>query len=239
MIQLDKYTTKARLYPSFLVLLPAFILGLFYVTDIEKYYHYITVIFSYSLFSFLISQLGRDKGKLKEADLFVYFGGKPTTQILRHDNDYLDRVTKERYHRLLSNLITGLRMPTSVQEANDSKYADEVYESCAKYLISNTRDTKKFNLLFKENINYGFRRNLWGMKTWALCFLLLCFILHLFMVSNYFTNFYKIDIKDILPFVIIFIIALFWIFIVTRNWVKIPAYAYAERLYESLNVLSN
>jgi hypothetical protein len=237
MIELDKYTIKARLYPSFLVLLPAFVVGVYYITDFERYYHYFTAVIAVGLFTFLLSQLGRDKGKLKEPALHNFFGGKPTTQILRHNNNHIDCVTKERYHKLLTQKIDGIQIPTVIQETTDTTYADQVYDSCAKFLISKTRDTKKFNLLFKENISYGFRRNLWGMKLWALFLLLFCFTLHFYIATNYFTVFNHYETKDIGLFIFILVTTFFWLFVVTKNWIKLTAFAYAERLYETMNEL--
>lgn len=238
MIELDKYSIKARQYPSFLVLLPSFVVSVYYITDIEKYYHYFTAVFSIGLFTFLLSQLGRDKGKSKEPDLHKYFGGKPTTQVLRHDNSHIDSVTKARYHMMLSQKIEGIQIPSVEQEKENGNYADKVYDSCAKFLISKTRDTQKFNLLFKENISYGFRRNLWGMKVWALLLLLCCFILHFYFATKAFTVFNCFETKDIGLFAFLFASTLFWLFVITKNWIKLTAFAYAERLYETLNELT-
>lgn len=235
MFELDKYTIKARLYPSFLVLIPAFVICVYYIPGFAEYYHYIITLIGVGLITFLLSQLGRDFGKKKEPKLHEYFGGKPTTQILRHRNSYIDKVTKVRYHELLSNKIDGLQIPTIEEEVKDMKSTDEVYESCIKYLISKTRDTEKFKLLYKENINYGFRRNLWGMKPWALFILLFCFCIHSYFSTKYFTVFNQFEQKDIALFFLLIVTTLFWIFIVTKDWIKIPSFAYAERLLETLN----
>jgi len=237
MFELDKYTIKARLYPSFLVLVPLFITSVFYITNIEEYYHYFTAVIGIGLITFLLSQLGRDKGKTKEPELNEYLGGKPTTQILRHRSTYLDSFTKARYHKLLEEEIGNIKIPTSDEELQDEKLADQIYESCAKYLISKTRDIVKFKLLFKENISYGFRRNLWGMKAWALLILFACLILHLTFVTSYFKLFNQFSPADIGLGIYFGFSIIFWTIIITKDWVKIPAFAYAERLYESLNVL--
>ena len=181
--------------------------------------------------------MGRDNGKKKEPNLHKFFGGKPSIQILRHSNNYIDIVTKERYHKLLANKIDGLQIPTKEQEANDTNYADQVYESCVKFLISKSRDTTKFNLLFKENISYGFRRNLWGMKLWALLILLCCIGLHIYFATNYITVFDKYSQKEIGLLSFLLVTTLFWFFIVTRNWIRITSFAYAERLLETINEL--
>ncbi|HXP51353.1 MAG TPA: hypothetical protein VN922_15455 [Bacteroidia bacterium] len=235
MFELDKYTIKARLYPSFLVLLPAFVMSIYYITDLEKYIHYFTAVIVVGLFTFLLSQLGRDKGKLKEPELHKFFGGKPTTQILRHNNSHIDSITKRRYHDILLQKIPGIQIPTLQEENQNKNNADAIYESCVKFLISKTRDTKKFNLLFKENINYGFRRNLWGMKTWALFLLFCCLVLHSYIMTSHFTVFNQFANKDIGLFTYFLFNTLFWLIIVNKDWIRIPAFAYAERLIESLN----
>jgi hypothetical protein len=58
--------------------------------------------------------------------------------------------------------------PTAEQEADDQAAADTFYEACGTWLRANTRDAKKFPLLFGENVGYGFRRNLFGLKWTAL-----------------------------------------------------------------------
>lgn len=237
MFEIDKYTIKARLYPSFIVLIPLLALSIYYITNLEKYYHYFTALMSAGIFTFLLSQIGRDNGKIKEHTLYSYFGGKPSTQILRHRDTYIDSVTKERYHKLLENKIEDLKIPTKEEETFDAYYADQVYASCATFLISKTRDTKKFSLLFKENISYGFRRNLWGMKGWALFILLIVTVFHFYLITRGFAYFNNIAVKDIGLFVFFSVIGIFWLFIVNKNWVKIPAFGYAERLYETLNEL--
>lgn len=237
MLELDKYSLKARLYPAFIVLLPAFVVSLYYITDFEKYYHYATALVSVGLFTYLLAQLGRDKGKIKESKLFEFWGGKPTTLILRHSDNTIDKVTKRRYHKLLNDKIEGINIPTPDEEQNDNKFADQVYESCTKFLISKTRDTKKFPLIFKENISYGFRRNLWGMKSWALVIISILIIIHFYFITNGFKTKITLQNKDIFLFIFFGLVLLFWFFIVTKNWIKLTAYAYAERLIESVNEL--
>ncbi len=237
MIQLDTYNIKARLYPSFLVLFPGFVLSIYYITDLEKYHHYFTATITVGLFTFMLSQLGRDKGKSKESFLYTFWGGKPTTQILRHNNEFLDKVTKARYHKLLSQKIDDIHIPTYDEETRSPDIADQTYDSCAKFLISKTRDTKKHYLLFKENVSYGFRRNLWGMKSWALIIIAFCFIFHMYWATNCFTTLSISSKSDIIIVAFLLFLTYFWILIVTKDWIKLIAFAYAERLYETLNEL--
>jgi len=55
-------------------------------------------------------------------------------------------------------------LPSAQEEADDPAKADAFYGRCGAWLRENTRDTKKFNILFNENVTYGFRRNLFALK---------------------------------------------------------------------------
>lgn len=235
MIKFDTYSLKARVYPCSIVLLPCLLLAIFYVTNIEAYYHYLTSFIGVGVFSFVLAQVGRDRGKKKEKGLFEYWGGKPTSLILRHSNDHLDVHTKKRFHSRLEQVIPDIRIPTIEEEQKDLYAADCIYDSCSKYLISKTRDVNKYPLLFRENINYGFRRNLWGMKTLALIIVAGCLIIHALIATEKFTTFQILNITDWLLVAAFGVISIFWLFMVNKEWIKIPAFAYAERLHETLH----
>lgn len=234
-MKFDTYSLKARVYPCLIVLLPIFLLAIIYVTNIKLYFHYITSFVSFGVFSFLLAQIGRDNGKLKEKELFEYWGGKPTSMILRHSNDYLDSHTKNRLHSRLTQTIPNIKIPTNEEEQENRQAADKIYDSCTKYLISKTRDSNKYHLLLNENINYGFRRNLWGMKTWALPIIFICMFILLLTATKTFTTIETINNGDYILFSIYTLLIMIWIFIIKKDWIKLPAFAYAERLFETLD----
>jgi hypothetical protein len=235
----DNYTLKARFYPVIILIFPIIILGVFYSFQFQTVIHFISSLGLVGALTFLLSQLGRDQGKLKENKLWKSWGAPPTTKILRLKDSHIDRITKTRYHQKLQSLCPVSIMPNLLMEETTPIEADEIYKAWTKYLISKTRDTIKFNLLFKDNISYGFRRNLWGLKTYAVIFNLFL------LIGNYF--FWTIQTKNYNPqlfpvnfmyvSIILIIIILFWILIVTESWVKIPALSYSERLCEATEVL--
>lgn len=235
MMKLDTYSLKARVYPCVIILLPCFLLSVIYITNIEVYSHYLTPFIGIGVFSFLLSQIGRDQGKKKESKLFKHWGGKPTNIILRHSNDYLDIHTKKRFHAKLEQVIPDIKIPTPEEEQENLIAADCIYDSCTKYLISRTRDTSKYPLLFKENINYGFRRNLWGMKTWALIIIAGCLVVHVAIATETFSTLENLKPLDGLLFVALVIFSLIWLFTINKEWIKVAAFAYAERLHETLH----
>lgn len=235
----DTYALKARYYPVVILFFPIVILGIFYSFQFDSIIHALASVGMVSAFTYLFSQVGRDQGKLKEPALWRGWGGTPSVQILRLRNDHLDSHTKERYHKKLQTLCPVDMIPDLGMETNTPDSADEVYKAWTKYLISQTRDTKKYSLLFKDNVSYGFRRNLWGLKFFAV---LLIVIL---IIGNYLFWFFTIKQSNPLEFTLSFkystlgllLLLCFWLFVVTKKWVKIPAFSYAERLYECVDII--
>jgi hypothetical protein len=58
----------------------------------------------------------------------------------------------------------GLLAPTAEDERNSPEVAQAFYDQAYGWLRENTRDKDAFNLLFNENISYGYYRNLLGLK---------------------------------------------------------------------------
>lgn len=114
--------------------------------------------------AFLLTQLARDAGKKREKQFFVAWGGIPSVTIFRHRDTRIDAITKSRYHRQLAALVKGAKGPSPEEEQTDPAMADQVYSAWSSYLRVHTRDTKKYSLLFQENISYGYRRNLCGLR---------------------------------------------------------------------------
>jgi hypothetical protein len=93
----------------------------------------------------------------------VRLGGLPTTTTLRHRDDTYDDETRAGFHTFIAAKL-GKPAPTAAEEAADPAAADSYYARGATWLRENTRDAKKFDILLNENITYGFRRNLFGLK---------------------------------------------------------------------------
>src|ERR1700744_691157 len=148
------YTLKARLYPIILVFLPIPLLGIVYSFEFKTYVHAVSSIGIAGALTYLLSQIGRDRGKKKEKELWSSWGGTPTTQLLRIKNPLIDIHTKTRYHNKLQTLCPMPILPDQNMENTDLGKADECYAAWSNYLRTQTRDTKKFPLVFKENISY-------------------------------------------------------------------------------------
>ncbi len=161
----DPYERPARLYPALLALLPLLTLVmLLYGPKATALTGAVTVAVSCGGL-YLITNLCRELGKRLEEKLYKAWGGKPTTQLLRHRDKTIEAPTKGRYHSFLAGKI-NVAFPNKDQEASNPAAADEVYQSGVRWLLNHTRpeDGKKFDLLFRENVAYGFRRNALGVK---------------------------------------------------------------------------
>jgi hypothetical protein len=159
----DPYDRQARLYPALLALAPLIVLVLsLYQGKLGLISSVISALVACGTL-FLLSDLARRRGKAKEQVLWMRWGGVPSTQVLRHSDATFDPVSTKRYHAALSNKIK-LSFPSASEETADPQAADALYTSAGNMLRDATRDTKKFGLLFKDNIAYGFRRNGFGLK---------------------------------------------------------------------------
>jgi hypothetical protein len=235
---LDQYSVKARLYPSFIVISPLIILISFSFYEYLKVIQILLGFITTFGFTFLFSQLARDRGKKLEIILFKKWGGKPTNIYLRADEKYLDGLTRDRYAKKLELLIDGLKMPTTEFENKNPDESEKIYDTVTKYLISQTRDYDKYTVLFLENISYGFRRNLLGMKPFAILILVMCLsiqILQHIKIDNLEHSIFLTS-EVLIPLSIYFLLMLFWIFIVKESWLKAVAFEYAKRLFETLEL---
>lgn len=216
-----------------ILLLPLIILGIAYSIEMESYLNILSSLGVSAALSYFLAQIGRDSGKRKEKGLWEYWGGAPVEQLFSYQNSVLDLQTKNRYHK---KMISKVSMESDIDFKSASQNETKsIYQAWTKYLIANTRDTKKYSLLFKELISYGFRRNLWGLRIFSIILILLCIIGNYIITRSLNPIEYSLTFK--VSEIALLGLLLIWIFIVNRDWVKIPAFAYAERLLETIDSL--
>jgi len=234
---LDEYTRNARLKPAFLIALPIALTVA--VLGLKQSATEGTLIgLASSLgFTFLLSQLVRDRGKSREPWLFMKWNGKPTTAMLRHNDPRLNVNTRARYHKRLCSMLPEISLPTAEQEKANPVDADAVYASCGDYLLSKTRDKERFQLLFQENVNYGFRRNLWAMKPVGITISILS-LAALALVTQIEARADAVPwFANLTAIAIVALLLAWWVVRITPSWVKIVGDAYAQRLLASIDEL--
>ncbi|WP_437592323.1 hypothetical protein [Sorangium sp. So ce1000] len=242
----DEYRLKARIQPALILMLPAAFATGVAVAGFSTGWALLLRVTSGTLVTLatnmglvmLLEQIVRQEGKRKEASLWASWNGAPATRLLRHrESDLSTPVQRRRIHQKLKELVPGVQIPTKAKEDKDPKAADDVYEECVRYLRNATRDESQFPLIFKENIHYGFARNLWAMRPLGVAVAAAGTVATAWLT---WTARLKGDPFWVADGVIVAIEAMlfaWWTFRVTPSWVFIPARAYADRLFDACDSL--
>ena len=236
---MNNYSFQARVLPMTFALLPIMITGAILSINFAQFTPFLISSGATAALSFFLSQVGRDAGKKKEPKLWESWGGTPSITLLKWSDSNIDVHTKGRYHTKLQSICPLTPSPDRSYEIANPIGCIDCYNSWTAFLISRTRDTKEFKLLFLENINYGYRRNLWGLKPFAVCFVLLC------IIATYLDFASRIDSYDPKTFgntfvvaeLLLLIILFIWLLLIKPNWVKTVAFSYAKRLLEATEKL--
>lgn len=229
---LDEYSRNARLKPALLTVVPAAWTVMAWA-PVERWgWSGLWGVFVAAGGTLLVAHMGRDLGKRKERALHDRFGGRPSERLLSHEHAP-NKVRLNQRHSKLRGLMPDVPIPTADEETRDPAKAHATYNACVDYLVALTRDNQ---LLFQENMNYGFRRNLWGLKPFGVA-VAGCAVAALgFRIYQLFsTNSTIAGLMVFEAFNILMLAA--WIFWFTPAWVMIPSRAYAERLLEALDTL--
>ncbi len=189
--------------------------------------------------------MGRERGKKIEPNLFNAWGGKPSVALIRHGDTRLNSVTKSRYHQFLQKNVPHFKLPSKDQEEKSPSAADEIYQTATDWLLSKTRDTTRFRLIFEENMNYGFRRNLYALKPIALildfmlgaCVIIVTAASESLISDDLVQILSQIDGYLYIAFGVVIMHVLAMIFIVTKTWVKTTADAYGQQLLAACEIL--
>ena len=190
----------------------------------------------------LLVQIVRDKGKELQKRLYRSWGGKPSAAMLRHADSRLPKPTKNRYRSFLSRAVPGLVLASPQEEKTNPELADAGYDSANSWLLVHTRGRPQFDLLFTENMNYGFRRNLLALKPIALRInaLALIFIIGMAVVSG--TGEISSKVQDLslewwVSVVIIVVHTFIFLKYIQADWVLKAAETYARQLLAACDSL--
>jgi hypothetical protein len=189
----------------------------------------------------VFAHLSRSLGLRKQGVLVQSWGGMPTTIFLRHRDETIDQYTTRRYHERLEKLVpSNWKAPTEEEEMSAPDDADAKYSAAVKWLISNTYDSIRFPLLFKENVGYGFRRNLLGLKPIGVFLAATCTIAT-FAAATGLIPPELASPQEFLAWssVIVCISAvIFWVYLVTPQWIREAADRYAYQLLNTIDQIS-
>ena len=236
-IVLDPYVRRARLEPALIVALPLGMATLVAFPAAATTWALLWSFVTWSGGTTLLVNIARDLGKRKEPGLFRLWGGKPSTRLLRHRGNANPTLLARR-HAQLETLVDGLVLPTALVEAKDTDAADHAYETCVAVLLERTRKREQFPLLFEENCSYGFRRNLWGMKSIGIVLSVLsCAIIGFFVARSISAGQMPQPLTIAAGLISLFLLLL-WCFWIDADWVRVPAEEYAKHLLAACDSLA-
>jgi len=237
---IDGYSLKARYLPALIVVLPMWLAFAVWFPPDKQFAGIFASAGMTLIFGTLLAHLGRDAGKNRQKALFKEWGGPPTTFVLSYRSRIMNPITLARCHAALRTLIPGIKLPEDADmEKADWTNAKRNYESAADYLREATRDGKRFNLLYTENVGYGFRRNLWGMKPAGVALCIAAMAAVVVHVARTYLSSRIILSVDAASFLLDLILLILWIFRFTKSWVKLASDAYSTRLVAASDILGN
>jgi len=145
-IGLDRYDRNARLKPALLTVLPVAWTVLAWAPGHELGWGAFWSLFLTTGGTFLIVQLARDRGKALEKGLYEIWGGRPSERVLSYAGSN-NQLLLSRRHERLRQLVSNVTLPiNAADEAALPLTANDAYETCTAWLISQTRDQQKFPL---------------------------------------------------------------------------------------------
>jgi hypothetical protein len=177
----DSYSLRARLFPAIIAAAPALAALALLISWKSFGLSNLVATLGLLVLLFAIADLSRTRGKAIEGKLYAEHGGMPSITMFRRNDATLNAGSKDRYREFFAEKL-GIAIPTVHEENTDQDAADAFYGQCGNWLRQNTRDTKKFSILFSENVTYGFRRNLLGVKVLALCLNVIIVVLCAFIL---------------------------------------------------------
>jgi len=235
MLPLDSYTIRARLGPALLAIVPAIALAAATISWSKLSLPDAIITVGIVVIFFLFADVARRLGKRSEKRIFASSGGRPPLRQLRHDDPTFSKVERTRYRGLLTTLI-GTEAPSDRKETANAAAADAYYSMAGNWLREHTRDKSRFRILFEENVTYGFRRNLYGIKWPALGLNLVVVAL---CVAYFWANSYAPALVPHVAMVLVFAIihAVLFVFVVNRQSVVNASDDYGRQLFLCLETL--
>lgn len=230
---LDEYERHARLVPGLLVLVPVALvavgIGFAEYPQLTAFAGVIVALGG----PVVLASVVRDRGLALQSKLFASWGGPPTTQLLRLSGPDPDRTRR----RSLTEDVTGISLPTAPEEADDPGLADAQYEAAVRDLRNRTYNRTEYPLVFAENKNYGFARNMRAMRPWGLTMAALGMIAAGSVVAACTiagSSGKGTVLGPLLATICCAVCLLGWYYIPSEAWVRRAADRYAEQLISAL-----
>lgn len=220
----DAYNLRVRFSVGLILITPVIISIYLLIPDASNFsFTVIILILCFGLCNLMMS-LSRFHGRKAIAKCFPKL--MPAQQMLMPNDKTLDPITKKRYHEFLSSKIKNLTFKNeTVATLNSCK-------SAVSWLISQTRDSNSFPLIKEETINFGFSKNLYGLKNLGIAISAFLTILQItIIIAKVHLKFGLVEYTNLIASTLIsFLFTVIWIFFINKEWVKNSGFKYAKTL---------
>lgn len=162
MAGLDEYERKARLIPGLLAVVPVALVAVGIGWD-----KYPAVAVASGLVvgagaGYLLTVLVRDLGRRAEPKLWKSWGGPPTSTLLSLRTTVTNDKLRDDWRNAVVEL-TGVRLLNRAAEMDSPEEADQLIDSAVRQILY-LGQRAEYPVLARENIQYGFERNLYGFR---------------------------------------------------------------------------
>ena len=246
----NSYRFRARIQPALITVLPIGLLLLALLAEQPLLITALLAVLGTIGGTVTVEHFGREQGRKKEPILWKSWDGPPTTRMLRHRCSPGDPEISAELRRWVED-CTGYFLPTKQQERDFPEWADTIYRQAVAFLREATRDPAKFPLVLAANADYGFRRNLWGLRPVGATVAVALTIIAWTQLSltiwgrpwpePWWYIFASPDSAAVIRLVVAVMdtaLASYWLFWIKASWVKTAADEYAQRLLESVQALN-
>lgn len=172
----DRYERKARLLPGLLLAAaPALTAGIV-LHDFAAWYTAASAAFGVEfLAAIVLGHFARARGRGIEDALWKSWGGPPTTRWLRPWDNTCSDQQKTKWRGAIKRL-TGLSLPASIPAGGSQDDVDRLNADAVRQLRYAVRGKPEGALLGIHNEDYGFARNLCGVRWWWVALCVLCVV---------------------------------------------------------------
>lgn len=168
-----------------------------------------------------------------DGSLYEQWAGTPTTVRLRY-NGTTSAAEIDRRHREVERVLgDGTSLPDRASELADPVEADREYEATMARVIAKIRNSDGHPLVVIESSNYGYARNLYGLKRLGLVIAAGTFAFSIGMGAAVSWQAEAAEARPLVLPVIASLIALLLWPRVTPTFVRPNADAYADRVIEA------
>jgi len=172
----DRYERKARLLPGLLLAaIPALTVGSLLQESAPWYTAAGSTVGVEFLAAIVLGHLARARGRRAEDQLWKEWGGSPTTRWLRPWDQSCSDQQKAKWRGAIKRL-TGMSLPASVPENDGQENVDRQIADATRQLRYALRGKPQAEILATHNEDYGFVRNLCGVRWLWVSLSLVCLV---------------------------------------------------------------